>query len=101
MKLHQIIFLLIAISGLSFGYVTNAADIPLYPTGPSQDSAFVRFINGTDTNLSVTAGGSKAKVALDTQQPASQYYPVASKGSITGEFSDSQASNPICLMAVN
>ena len=97
MKLDTIFTALIATFIASFGGLAFSAAIALYPTGPSQDSAFVRFINGTDGNLSLTAGGSKAKIALDTNQPASQYYPVPSKGNITGEFSNSQANSAISL----
>lgn len=97
MKLHTIVSALIATTASSFGGLSLSAEIALYPTGPSQDSAFVRFINGTDANLSLTAGGSKAKIALDASQPASQFYPVPSKGKITGEFSNSQTNSPISL----
>ena len=75
MKSPNICSLIIAMSALSFSFTTYAADIPLYPTGPSQDSAFVRFINGTDTNLSVVAGETKAKISLNANEPASKYYP--------------------------
>ena len=97
MKLIKIYTSIFAVAATSVGFITHAAEIPLYPTGPSQDSAFVRFINGTDRGLSVTAGGSKAKVALDVNQPASKYYPVDTKGRITGEFSDGKVSSPIAL----
>jgi len=97
MKLTTLSTLAIAITTLSLCCITQAADIPLYPTGPSQDSAFVRFINGTDTNLSVVAGETKAKVSLNVNDPASKYYPVASKVKITGEFSDGKVSSPIAL----
>jgi len=97
MKSPNICSLIIAISALSFSFPTYAADIALYPTGPSQDSAFVRFINGTDTNLSVAAGETKAKIALNVNEPASKYYPVGSKAKITGEFSSGKVSSPISL----
>ncbi|MEI6613116.1 MAG: alginate O-acetyltransferase AlgF [Polynucleobacter sp.] len=97
MKLIKIYTSIFAVAATSVGFITHAAEIPLYPTGPSQDSAFVRFINGTDTNLTLTAGGSKAKVALDVNQPASKYYPVNTKGGITGEFSNGKMSSPISL----
>ena len=97
MKLPNIFTLIIGITASIFSYNTYAADIPLYPTGPSQDSAFVRFINGTDTNLSVAAGETKAKIALNVNEPASKYYPVGSKAKITGEFSSGKVSSPISL----
>jgi hypothetical protein len=82
---------------LSISGIAHAADIPLYASGPSEDSAFVRFINGTDINLSVVAGDTKAKIALNVNEPASKYYPVGSKAKITGEFSDGKVISPISL----
>ena len=97
MKLIKIYTSIFAVAATSVGFITHAAEIPLYPTGPSQDSAFVRFINGTDTNLSVAAGETKAKIALNVNEPASKYYPVGSKAKITGEFSSGKVSSPISL----
>jgi hypothetical protein len=97
MKLHPFIVVLFSTTCLSLMGSTVAAEIALYPTGPSQDSAFVRFINGTDSNLSLTAGGTKARISLDTAQPTSQYFPVPSKGNITGDFSNSQTNSAISL----
>ncbi|MFZ6656996.1 cell division protein FtsQ [Undibacterium sp. TJN19] len=53
-----------------------AADNPLYETGPSQDSSFVRFLNASDDKASVING--TAKVALGVQGDArvSRFYPV-------------------------
>ena len=97
MKPPNLYTLIIAMTALSSSGITYAADIPLYPTGPSQDSAFVRFINGADTNLIVVAGETKAKISLNANEPASKYYPVASKVKITGEFSNGKVSSPISL----
>jgi len=82
---------------LSISGIAHTADIPLYASGPSEDSAFVRFINGADINLSVVAGDTKAKIALNVNEPASKYYPVGSKAKITGEFSDGKVISPISL----
>jgi len=81
----------------SIACLAHAAEIPLYASGPSEDSAFVRFINGTDTNFSIVAGETKAKIALNVNEPASKYYPVGSKAKITGEFSNGKVSSPISL----
>lgn len=97
MKLSKIFTSIITVIASNFSYTTYAADIPLYPTGPSQDSAFVRFINGTDTNFSVVAGDTKSKIALNVNEPPSKYYPVSSKAKITGEFSNGKVSSPISL----
>jgi hypothetical protein len=81
----------------SIACLAHAAEVPLYASGPSEDSAFVRFVNGTDTNLSVVAGETKAKIALNSNESASKYYPVGSKAKITGEFSNGKVSSPISL----
>ncbi|MEI8399755.1 MAG: cell division protein FtsQ [Alcaligenaceae bacterium] len=72
-----------------------AADIPLYPTGPSADSSFIRFINGTDASLDLTAAGSQAKVQLDSKTPATVFYPVRAKSDIKGQFRQAQNKSDI------
>jgi hypothetical protein len=90
-KIFTIIFAF-TLSNLVFGF-----DIPLYPTGPSQDSAFIRFVNGGDTTISLTSGGSKAKVNLENNNPSTLFYPVATKSSVTGEFSNGKTTSPISV----
>ena len=83
------------VAGLTLGAVGHAADIPLYPTGPSADSSFVRFINGTDAALELTAAGSKAKVQLDSKTPTTVFYPVRAKSDIKGQFAQAQNKSDI------
>ncbi|MCS4314417.1 MULTISPECIES: alginate O-acetyltransferase AlgF [unclassified Pseudomonas] len=54
-----------------------SADIPLYPTGPEKDSAFLRFANGTDSELKLVAEGSKASLVLAGDKRVSDYLPVS------------------------
>ena len=84
--------LVFSLSGLS-----HAADIPLYPTGPSADSSFVRFINATDVPLELTAAGSQARIKLDDTQPATSFYPVAAKADIKGRFTSAQAKTDVSV----
>jgi alginate O-acetyltransferase complex protein AlgF len=79
----------------TFSVLSNAADIPLYPTGPSADSSFVRFVNGTDAALELTAAGSQAKVQLDAKTPATVFYPVRAKSEIKGQFTQAQSKSAI------
>jgi hypothetical protein len=79
----------------TFSVLSNAADIPLYPTGPSADSSFVRFVNGTDAALELTAAGSQAKVQLDAKTPATVFYPVRAKSDIKGQFTQAQSKSAI------
>ncbi|MCF5666391.1 MULTISPECIES: cell division protein FtsQ [Pseudomonas] len=53
-----------------------SADIPLYPTGPEQDAAFLRFANGTPGELKLVADGSKASLVLSGDKPVSAFLPV-------------------------
>lgn len=61
----------------------QAADFALYPTGPAQDSAFIRFINATAAPLDVSAAQGQP-LRLDAKQPASLYFPVQASPSIKG-----------------
>ncbi|ONH54330.1 Alginate O-acetyl transferase AlgF [Pseudomonas cedrina] len=74
---------------------TYSADIPLYPTGPEKDSAFLRFANGTRSELKLVAEGSKASLVLGGDKLVSDYLPVSGgsapvKGvlSLEGQHSD-------------
>lgn len=42
-----------------------AAEIPLYPTGPSEDAAFLRFFNAGSGVLELKASGSGASLSVD------------------------------------
>ncbi len=54
----------------------DAATIQLYETGPAEDASFVRFVNGGEGQLDVTAKGSQARIKLDARQPVSDFMPV-------------------------
>lgn len=62
----------------------QAVDIALYPTGPDQDSAFLRFINAADQPLHLLAEGSKASLSLEGSKVVSDYLPVPAQQSIKG-----------------
>ncbi|MBN3854972.1 cell division protein FtsQ [Paraburkholderia sp. Ac-20340] len=68
-----------------------AADIPLYPTGPAEDSSFVRFVDGGTQAVAVTATGSKARVALDAANPASHFFPIAAGKPVSGTLTSGAA----------
>jgi alginate O-acetyltransferase complex protein AlgF len=54
-----------------------SADIPLYPTGPEKDSAFLRLANGTDSELKLLPQGSKASLVLSGELLVSDYLAVS------------------------
>ena len=62
--------------GLATLLASDSADIPLYPTGPEQDAAFLRFANGTNSELKLVADGSKASLVLGADKHVSAFLPV-------------------------
>ncbi|MEL7557323.1 alginate O-acetyltransferase AlgF [Stutzerimonas chloritidismutans] len=61
-----------------------AASIPLYPTGPSEDSAFLRFVNASSGTLELVAAGSGATLALDGDSAASNFLVVPAGKPVQG-----------------
>lgn len=81
MKLAQGV---IAVAALLSGVAATAADIPLYPTGPAQDAAFIRFINGGTDTLQVVAQKGQPPLKLESAKPVSSFFPVTAKQTIKG-----------------
>lgn len=67
-----------------------AAEVALYPTGPAQDSAFIRFINAGAAPLDVIAAQDQPPLRLDDKQPASLFFPVQASSSIKGTLVSGQ-----------
>jgi hypothetical protein len=78
-------------------HAVYGADMALYPTGPSQDSAFVRFVNGTEGQLEILASGSKSKVALSEAKPSTTFFPIAANKEIKGQFVGANLKSDIAL----
>ena len=64
----------------------QAAGPLLYETGPAQDSAFVRFVNGLDHAVEVVPEGSRARLSLPTSKPLGDFLPVRPDTVIKGAF---------------
>lgn len=73
--------LTLAMSSGSWG-----AQDDLYPTGPAEDSAFLRFVDGDAKGLRVVASGSKSELRLDAGHRASQFLSVAGGSQISGQL---------------
>ncbi|VVO43604.1 hypothetical protein PS726_06218 [Pseudomonas fluorescens] len=73
----------------------QAADIALYPTGPDQDSAFLRFINAADRPLQLLAEGSRASLKLEGSNAVSDYLPVPANQPIKGTLERNGKSQPL------
>ncbi len=75
---------------------SNAEEMALYPTGPSQDSSFLRFVNGTEQSITLSSTGAK-KMAMSINQPATSFYPIAANSMIKGNFSANSTSSNIAI----
>jgi alginate O-acetyltransferase complex protein AlgF len=82
MKLLHLSILAILLNSLH----ATAADIPLYPTGPTEDAAFIRFVNGTSGTLQVIANKGKPPLKLEPGNPVSLFFPVTAKKTIKGSL---------------
>ena len=88
--LSRLLFSGFALSGLGLSvHPAMAADIPLYPTGPAEDSSFVRFVDGGSRPVDVSAAGSKARLTLDAANPATRFFPVAAGKPVAGTLTAS------------
>lgn len=74
---------------------TEAAEIALYPTGPDQDSAFLRFINAADQPLQLLADGSRTSLRLEGPNAVSDYLPVPANQPIKGTLERNGNSQPL------
>ena len=81
--LHALLLALPLAAGAGLAH----AEIALYPTGPSEDSAFLRFVNAAPGTLQLVADGSKASLKLDAAAPVSAYLPVPAGKAIKGTLS--------------
>lgn len=61
-------------------------EIPLYETGPAEDAAFIRFVNGTAKPMQVVGTQGRAALELPASQPVSDYLPVAANRPLKGDF---------------
>lgn len=75
---------LLAVVALCPGVNAMAADIPLYPTGPAEDAAFIRFVNGAAETLQVIAQKGQPPLKLASAKPVSSFFPVTAKSAIKG-----------------
>lgn len=75
------------------------ADSPLYETGPSQDSSFVRFINLSEEKANVLNGS--AKVSLNNQGDgrASKFFPVKAGTKLAAQVQAANAKLQVELIA--
>lgn len=76
---------------------TASAEVALYPTGPSEDSAFLRFVNVAPGALKMAASGSSASLELSEAKKVSDYLPVPANKAIKGTLSRAGQTSAIDL----
>lgn len=80
---------LLAVPALLSG-VSAHAEVALYPTGPAEDAAFIRFVNGGTEPLQVIAQKGQPPLKLDAAKPVSLFYPVMASSVIKGTLVSGQ-----------
>lgn len=63
-----------------------SAEVALYPTGPAEDSAFIRFVNAGTAPLDVIAQAGQPPLRLDVSAPVSLFFPVQASSPIKGSL---------------
>jgi len=99
MKIFRGLSIVAALSVLLPGLSVMAAEIPLYPTGPAEDAAFIRFVNGGSEPLQVIAQKGQPPLTLEADQPVSPFYPVATRSSIKGTLASGKTQLPVEVKA--
>ena len=62
------------------------AQVALYPSGPEQDAAFIRFVNATSAPLEVIGQVGQPPLRLEPATPASLLFPVDSARALKGKL---------------
>ncbi|MCF5470895.1 alginate O-acetyltransferase AlgF [Pseudomonas syringae] len=84
-----------SVAALLIGFEAYAADIALYPTGPAQDSAFIRFINAAAAPLQVVAREGQTPLQLDMTKPVSLFFPVQASSPVKGTLISADKKLPL------
>lgn len=88
---------LLALGAAMSAFVARAADVPLYETGPAEDSSFVRFVNGGTQPLDVIASGSNGRLTLDATKPATEFHAVRAGKPIEGVLVRGSATQKVAV----
>lgn len=75
------------------------AETQLYPTGPSADSSFVRFLNGNAEPVAITNGAARLLLGHDAQSRVSSFLPVQGGASMTAHAQLGSKKLPLQVLA--
>ncbi|MGY2196866.1 cell division protein FtsQ [Pseudomonas gingeri] len=81
--------------GVALGGTAFSAQIALYPTGPSQDSAYLRFVNVSGSALELTPEGAKTSLKLEGDKAVSGFIPVPGGRPVKGTLQRDGQSVPV------
>lgn len=84
-----------ALATLALSAGAHAGEIALYPTGPAQDSAYLRFVNVSASPLQLTPEGGQASLKLEAAKVASDFIPVPGGKPVKGTLSRDGKSVPL------
>lgn len=86
------------IMAFAIPFSAQGAEVALYPTGPAQDSSFIRFVNGSaNQSIDIKAAGSKVKITLDKVKPSTDFYAVSSKTNVMGRITTKNLGSDVNL----
>lgn len=83
--MNKLLAALVCVPALSFSALASA-QVALYPSGPDEDAAFIRFVNATTAPLDVIGQAGQPPLRLEVAQPASLLFPVDSSSPVKGSL---------------
>lgn len=75
------------VGGLALSASAFSGEIALYPTGPAQDSAYLRFVNVSASPLELAPEGSKATLKLEAGKVVTDFIAVPGGKAVNGTLS--------------
>ena len=82
------------------GGVTDAAGDQLYPSGPPNGVAYIRFVNLAPQEVTIVSPSAKIAIPADDQHRVGQFDAVTPGVALTGSAKLGEASKPIALKLV-
>jgi len=87
---------LVLVASLSIlAAATGVAEDRLYPTGPPNGVAYLRFVNLTSQPVTISSGTARITVPADDEQRVRRYDPVTPGSELTATVQDGGAGKPI------
>lgn len=88
---------LLTVAALLTSLWASAEETALYPTGPAQDSAYIRFVNAGTSTLGIAADGGQTLLELPANAPVSVFFPVQGGRDAKGTLIIDQLHKPMVV----